>query len=310
MSQAGHNIAKDGRNSFVLSKLVVVGAGLIGGSFALALKRAGVVREVVGLGRSEASLQQAVQLGVIDRASTDWAEALADASLVMLAMPVGQMTAVMQRIAPLLGAQTVVTDAGSTKADVVSAAFANLGAAMANFVPGHPVAGAEKSGASAARADLYEQRCVVLTPLPQTHEAAVQCVRTAWQVCGARVFDMSPDQHDRVLAGVSHLPHLLSFALVHELAQRPDAQQYFDLAAGGFRDFTRIAASHPEMWRDIVLANRSALLAELDCYEADLRTLRALIEQGDGDALHAYFERSRTARLAWAEQQAKITQKL
>lgn len=289
----------------VLNKLVVVGVGLIGGSFALALRRAGAVAQVVGLGRSAESLAEAQHLGVVDQVSTDWAEALRGADMVMLAMPVGQMAPVMARLLPFLEPHTVVTDAGSTKCDVVATARRQFGARLAQFVPGHPIAGAERSGASAARDDLFEQRRVVLTPLPENEAPLVERVREAWRACGALLMEMTPERHDRVLAAVSHLPHLLSFALVHELAGRDHADQFFDLAAGGFRDFTRIAASHPEMWRDIFLANRDPLLAELSAYEEELQQLRRLIEQGDAAGLEDVFSVSRAARLAWADKQEK-----
>lgn len=289
--------------ALMLNKVVVVGVGLIGGSFALALRRAGVVGQVVGLGRSAESLAEARQLGVVDTISTDWAEALAGADLVMLAMPVGQMAPVMASLVPFLEPHTVVTDAGSTKGDVVAVAREQFGARLSQFVPGHPIAGAEKSGAAAARAELFEQRRVVLTPLPENDAELVERVREAWRACGALLMEMTPERHDRVLAAVSHLPHLLSFALVHELAGRDHADQFFDLAAGGFRDFTRIAASHPEMWRDIFLANREPLLTELSAYEDELKLLRRLVEQGDAAGLEEVISRSRAARLAWAEKQ-------
>ncbi|MBL8482604.1 MAG: prephenate dehydrogenase/arogenate dehydrogenase family protein [Rhodocyclaceae bacterium] len=288
------------------AKVVVCGVGLIGGSFALALKAAGRVDKVVGLGRRVESLQDALNLGVIDEISTDWGSALDGAQLVMLAVPVGQMPRVMAEMAPFLRPGTYVTDGGSTKRDVVDAAYQRLGARVECFVPGHPIAGAEKSGASAARANLFRGRRVVLTPLRENPRMAVEVVRDAWRACGALVSETTPQLHDRTLAAVSHLPHLLSFALVHELAGRPNADRYFDLAAGGFRDFTRIASSHPEMWRDIMLANRDAVLAELSSYERELAMLRALIETGDRAGLEEVFARARAARDTWilAQEQA------
>ncbi len=288
-----------------LNKVVVVGVGLIGGSFALALRRAGAVGQVVGLGRSAESLAEAQHWGVVDCISTDWGDALAGADLVMLAMPVGQMAPVMASLVPFLEPHTVVTDAGSTKGDVVAVARRAFGARVGQFVPGHPIAGAERSGAGAARADLFEQRRVVLTPLAENDALLLERVREAWRACGALLMEMTPERHDQVLAAVSHLPHLLSFALVHELAGRDQADQFFDLAAGGFRDFTRIAASHPEMWRDIFLANREPLLAELSAYEDELKLLRRLIEHSDAAGLEDVISRSRVARLAWADKQEK-----
>ena len=282
-----------------IGKLVICGVGLIGGSFAAALKAAGAVGEVVGMGRNRSTLEEALQLGLIDRIGSDWADALAGADLVLLGMPVGQMPAVLAALAPHLEAQTVVTDGGSTKADVEAAARAALGDKLGQFVPGHPIAGAEKSGPAAALADLYQDRRVVLTPLAENSPAAVARVREAWLACGANLSELTPAVHDRVFAAVSHLPHLLAYALVHEVATRDNADVLFNFAAGGFRDFTRIASSHPEMWRDIALANRHALLQELDAYMAQLLQLRVLIASADGPGLEALFDTARKAREAW-----------
>lgn len=286
-------------------KVVIFGAGLIGGSFALGLKAAGQVEEVVGFGRSLATLTQALDLGIIDRVGANPGQEVADAGLVLIATPVAQMPEIMARIAPYLGPQAVVTDGGSTKQDVVAAAREHLGDKIGQFVPAHPIAGAENSGAMAARADLYREKKVVLTPLPENSVLNVAKVRSAWEWCGAQVHELSPAEHDRIFAAVSHLPHMLSFALVHDLARRENSEQYFKFAASGFRDFTRIAASHPEMWRDICLANRAALLEELDRYRAQLDELREALEKGDGAALEATFDMARAARRAWDEGKAK-----
>ena len=284
-------------------KVVIFGVGLIGGSFALALKAAGEVEEVVGFGRSIATLTQALELGIIDRLGVNPGQEVADADLVLIATPVGQMSEIMARIAPYLGADTVVTDGGSTKSDVVAAARAAFGERIGQFVPAHPIAGAENSGAAAARADLYRERKVVLTPLPENSVLNVARVRSAWEWCGALIHELSPAEHDRVFAAVSHLPHLLSFALVHDLAVRENSDLFFTFAASGFRDFTRIAASHPEMWRDISLANREALLDELDRYRAQLDEVRVALAAGDGSRLEEIFDTARTARRAWQELQ-------
>ena len=280
-------------------RIVVCGVGLIGGSFALALKARGLVREVVGLGRRMSTLEEAQSLGVIDTIASDWAEALDGAELVLLAMPVGQMDDTMRAMAPHLRPGTLVTDAGSTKRDVIDAIYAHLGDHVANVVPAHPIAGAEKSGPSAARAELCAGRKVVLTPLPENSEAAIERVREAWLATGGVLYEMSPQDHDRVFATVSHLPHLLAYALVHDVAARDNAGQLFGYAASGFRDFTRIASSHPEMWRDICVANRHALLGELDAYLAELAGIKSLLEQGDGPALEALFKEARDKRDAW-----------
>ncbi len=286
-------------------KVVVFGVGLIGGSFALGLKAAEQVEEVVGFGRSLATLTTALDLGIIDRVGANPGHEVADADLVLIATPVGQMPEIMARIAPYLGEQTVVTDGGSTKQDVVAAARAHFGDKLGQFVPAHPIAGAENSGAAAARADLYREKKVVLTPLPENSVLDVARVRSAWEWCGAQVHELQAAEHDRVFAAVSHLPHLLSFALVHQLAVRQNSELYFSYAASGFRDFTRIAASHPEMWRDICLANRVSLLEELDNYRAELDELRDVLQRGDGGALENAFDVARTARRTWTEGKAK-----
>ena len=282
-------------------KLAVYGVGLIGGSFALALKAAGAVTEVIGVGRSRVNLEAARAALVIDTIASDDEQALADAGLVLLAMPVGQMAAVMARIAPFVGASTVVTDAGSTKRDVVALAREHLARSLPRFVPAHPIAGAERSGAAAARADLFRGRHLIITPQADTDPQAIDRVRRAWEICGMRVSIMDADAHDRALAAVSHLPHVLSYGLVHELAGRANAQQLFALAAGGFRDFTRIAASSPEMWRDICVSNRDLILEDLARYRAQLERIMQLLRAGDGEALETMFAEARAARGRWLE---------
>ena len=285
----------------IIEKLAVVGTGLIGGSFALALKQAGAVREVLGVGRNPARLTIARELGLIDRA-VDWAQA-GQADCILLALPVGETEAVLKQLAPHLKTGAVVTDAGSTKANVVAAARAALGERFADFVPGHPIAGSEQSGPGAACADLYQGKKVVLTPQAETRASALATVRALWEAAGAQVETLEADLHDRVFAAVSHLPHLAAFALVDELAQRPDGDTFFRFAASGFRDFTRIAGSSPEMWRDIALANREAVLAELDAYLAALRSLRQAVAGDDAEALLKLFSRARNARESWMKKQ-------
>src|SRR5215470_1357512 len=282
-----------------IEKLVVVGVGLIGGSFALALKHAKVVRRVVGVGRSAANIYRAQELKIIDAEGAFDRETFGDADLVLLAMPVGQMRSVMRAIAPFLGERTVVTDAGSTKQDVVELAKRELKKSLARFVPGHPIAGTEKSGAGAAFPELYRRRKVVLTPLKGTDRDALARVRAAWQACGASVLVLTPREHDAVLATVSHLPHVLAFALVDQVARSRDAKRLFSYAAGGFRDFTRIASSSPEMWRDICMANRKALLVEIERYGRGLERVRKMLERGDAKGLEALFAGARDARDRW-----------
>ena len=290
-------------NSPEFGKVVIFGVGLIGGSFALGLKAAGQAGEVIGFGRSLTSLTQALELGIIDRVGFNTGQEISAADLILIATPVGQMPEIMQRIAPYLGPETVLTDGGSTKEEVVAAARTYLGTKVAQFVPAHPIAGAENSGAAAARADLYVDKKVVLTPISENSVLNVARVRSAWEWCGAQTHELSPTEHDRVFAAVSHLPHLLSFALVHDIAVRDNHELFFSYAASGFRDFTRIAASHPEMWRDICLANRVALLEELDRYRTQLDELRDALQRGDGEKLEETFAVARTARRAWAADQ-------
>lgn len=286
-------------------KVVIYGVGLIGGSFALALKAAHAVDEVVGFGRRPAGLREAQSLGVIDRAGINPAHELEDADLVMVAAPVGQMPGIFDQIASYIGPQAVITDGGSTKADVVAAAALALGPKIKQFVPAHPIAGAENSGAAAARPDLYRGCKVVVTPLPENGDEQLDRVKRVWSLCGADIFELAPQQHDQIFAAVSHLPHLLAFALVGDLAERPDARLFFDFAASGFRDFTRIAASHPEMWRDICLANRKALLTEIEAYQANLDGLKEALLRGDGAYLEQRFSVAREARRAWVDGQLK-----
>ena len=278
-------------------RLAVIGVGLIGGSFALALKAARKVSHVVGAGRSEANLRLALQRGILDSIAPDARSAARDADVVLVAAPVAQFPEIFSAVSLKPGA--IVTDAGSTKRDVIAAARRALGPKIAQFVPGHPIAGAEKSGAAAASAELFRQRRVVLTPLAENRAEAVSGIEALWQACGATVSRMDAEEHDAVLAAVSHLPHVLAFALVHEVAQRRNAAQLFSFAAGGFRDFTRIASSHPEMWRDICVANGDRLVREIESYEEKLRAVKALVKAGDGQALERLFAEAREAREQW-----------
>ncbi len=280
--------------------VAIVGVGLIGGSFSLALREAKAVGRVIGVGRLPENNAQALALGVVDEI-TDLVSAVAQADFVLVATPVGQMEAIFAELAPYLRANAVLTDAGSTKGDVVAAARRVLGHRIAQFVPGHPVAGAEKSGAAAALAGLYQKRRVVLTALPENPPEVVARVAAAWQTCGAVVTHMSVAEHDQVLAAVSHLPHMLAYALVENIVADANADTLWQFAAGGFRDFSRIASSHPEMWRDISVANRAALLARIDSYSQTLADLRGLIEAGDAASLEAWFQRARDQRNAWLQ---------
>lgn len=284
-----------------MKKLVIFGVGLIGGSVALALKKAKAPATIVGVGRSAESLQTALDLGVIDVATSDVPAAVKDADIILIAAPVAQTPAILNAIKPHLALSTVITDAGSTKGDVLLCAQDILGNQFNQFVGGHPIAGAEKSGVTAAMADLYINKNVVLTPTAETDSQAIARVKSLWQDCGANVSEMTAATHDGIFAAVSHLPHLLAFALVDDIASRANAEQLFGFAASGFRDFTRIAGSHPEMWRDISLANRTALLSELDAYQQELSKLQQLLKAEDGEGLKTLFERASVARNNWGE---------
>lgn len=281
--------------------LAVVGVGLIGGSFAAALRRAGQVGRVLGVGRNAQSLARAVELRLIDEAASA-EEAAARADLILLATPVGGLADALSRMRAHLRPGTVLTDAGSTKVEVVAAARAALGDRIAQFVPGHPIAGAERTGPEAADADLYRKRTVILTPLAENGEPSLDLVRRAWQACGADVIDMDADAHDRVLASVSHLPHLLSAVYMEQVAEAADAATRLALAGSGFRDFTRIAAGSPEMWRDIFLSNRDAMLAELADVRAVLDRAERAIADGDGAALLTLLDTAARARRNWRKE--------
>ena len=280
----------------MIDKLVVIGVGLIGGSLACALRKARWVREIVGVGRGLANLEAALELGVIDSYSQDAARAVADADMVVIGATLGSTAEILETIAPALGAATVVTDVGSTKADVIVAARATLGVHFPRFVPGHPIAGTEMSGAAAAFAELYVDHRVILTPLVDTDANALARVQAMWEATGAQVSRMAVEDHDRVLAATSHLPHMLAFTLVDMLATASDADDIFAFAAGGFRDFTRIASSSPEMWRDIALTNREALLTMCENFSVRLDHLMQALRDGDGATLERSFQRAKEAR--------------
>lgn len=288
-----------------MKKLVIFGVGLIGGSIAMAIKKAlstdNRTIEIIGVGRSVENLQTALDLGVIDFATNNVADAIKNADLVLLAAPVAQSYSILASIKPHLNAHTVITDAGSTKADVLRYAKEILGSQFSQFIGGHPIAGAEKSGVTAATADLFFNKNVVLTPTAETSPQALLQVSQLWQMCGAEVNAMSAETHDSIFAAVSHLPHLLAFALVDVIATRPNAPQLFSFAASGFRDFTRIAGSNPEVWRDISLANKKALLSELTAYQSEISSLKTMLKNEDGDGLQVLFERASVARNAWAQ---------
>ena len=285
----------------MIKRLTIIGVGLIGGSLARALKVTGACEEIVGWGRSPESLQRALALGVIDRAESDIAAAVKGAEVVVIGVPVGIMETVLRELKPHLDPQTVITDVGSTKGSVVAAAHKVFGFLPPRFIPGHPIAGTEKSGVEASFAELYRDRRVILTPDEDSDPEAVALVRDMWRQAGAEVTEMSVMHHDEVLAATSHLPHMLAFTLVDTLARLEEHDDIFRFAAGGFRDFTRIASSNPQMWHDICLNNRDALLKMLHRFSDELNTLAGAIEAGDGEALLETFERAKAARDDYCE---------
>jgi prephenate dehydrogenase len=276
--------------------LCIIGVGLIGGSLAQALRQQSVVGKIIGAGRGEASLRRALELGVIDHYSMDLPAAVADADMVVVAVPLGGVGGVFVAIADALPDDCVLTDVGSAKGSVVAAARRAFGRPPANFVPGHPIAGTEKSGVEASFPELFRQRRVILTPLLETDVRAHHRVRRMWQATGAEVIDMGVEHHDEVLAATSHLPHMLAYALVDSLARMDDRAEIFRYAAGGFRDFTRIASSDPEMWHDICVANRKHLLEVMEHFARDLDRLKLAVEDQDGAAILDIFCRAKHAR--------------
>jgi prephenate dehydrogenase len=277
-------------------KLALIGVGLIGGSFALAMRAAGRFAHVSGFDADPEAMRRARDMGVISEAAESAADAVAAADLVVLATPVGAMASLLREIGPALEQSAVVTDVGSTKAGVIAAARAALGTAFTRFVPGHPIAGRELPGVEHAEASLFRDKLYVCTPVAETDASAIAMVEEHWRAAGSRIEHMTPDEHDRVFAAVSHLPHLLAFALVAQIAGDADAERKFALAGAGFRDFTRIAASSPSMWRDICVANRDALGPQLDAYRRMLDELQRALDSSDGTTLQRIFAQAAAAR--------------
>lgn len=280
----------------MIEKLTIIGVGLIGGSLARALREAEYVREIIGYSHSVGTLQQAVDLGVIDRAEVSLSDAARGADMIVIATPIGAMPEIFTQLQSALNDQTIVTDVGSVKGDVIAAARASLGARFSHFVPGHPIAGTEQSGVAASFADLFQRRRVILTPEHDTDSVALTQVRAMWESAGAQIMTMTAEEHDRILATSSHLPHMLAYCLVDMVVRHDDYRAIMECAGGGFRDTTRIAASDAVMWRDICLANREALLDAMRQYQDDFTALIAAIEKGDGALLLQTFTRAKHVR--------------
>jgi prephenate dehydrogenase len=283
----------------MFEQLGLVGCGLMGGSFALALKRAGLVKRVVGYSKSPSTTELARQMGVIDVEAPSALLAVSGADIVLLAVPVSATEASFKAIRHLITPTTLVMDVGSTKHDVVDAARRTLRDKLGCFVPAHPIAGKEVSGVEHADAGLYTGKQVILTPIERTFTAQLQQASTVWTALGCHVVQMSPQAHDAAYAAVSHLPHLLAFALMSGIAGQPQGKDYLSLAGPGFRDFTRIAASDPKMWRDIFIANREYLLDQSKTFQQTLQSLEKLIASGDGDALEALIAQASQSRAKW-----------
>jgi len=281
--------------TILANRVAILGLGLIGGSWALALKRAGAVSEIVAWGRDQQRLDKAVEMGVIDSATTDMASAVAGADVVVIATPLGTMAAVFDQLVPVLPANAVITDVGSAKTRLIELARARLGKQFSRFVPAHPVAGAEHSGFEAATESLFDKRRVVLTPVSETDDAALQLIKSLWQCCGANVICMDAQSHDDVLALTSHLPHAVAYLLVDLLVQQ-GGQEARQFAAGGFYDITRIASSSPEMWRDIFNDNQDSVVRLLDQYIDGLGSFKQAIAEGDNEYLMQVMQRAKSTR--------------
>jgi len=280
----------------MIRHLAVIGVGLIGGSLAQALREAGEVEEITGCGRSRENLEKAVKLGVIDRYTHDIGEAVEAADMVFLAIPLGAMKEAFAAMQGHLLPGAVITDGGSCKGSVVADARAVFGKIPPMLVPGHPIAGTERNGVEASFAALYRNRRVILTPMEETDLQATARVRRMWEACGARVSEMPVEHHDEVLAATSHLPHMLAFGLVDTLARMKENDEIFRYAAGGFRDFTRIASSNPVMWRDICVANGPALSKMLAAFAEEMNDLAQIIAEEDGERLLEVFSSAKAAR--------------
>jgi prephenate dehydrogenase len=283
-------------SSHQIDTLVIIGTGLIGGSLALALKSAGYCRRVIGCDQNIETLEQAVALQIIDHYSTDVTLACRGADMIVVCVPLGAMEAVFRAIPRTELEEAVITDVGSAKQSVIDAAQKAWGTIPPRFIPGHPIAGIEKSGVTAALDSLFQRRRVILTPLEQSDQKALKAVKKMWQAAGSTVHKMSPSHHDEILAGTSHLPHMLAFGLVNTLAHRDETRQIFEYAAGGFRDFTRIASSDPIMWRDICLANREAIHRMMTHYVNDMQGLADVIERADAEKLLELFTDAKATR--------------
>jgi prephenate dehydrogenase len=289
----------------MIERLCIIGVGLIGGSVACAARAKGLCHEIVGVDADADNLRSASEWGVIDAGFSDVAKGAANADMVMIATPVGSFDVIFSALKAIWPTEAVVTDAGSTKCSVIESAKRVFGKVPDNFVPGHPIAGAERSGVEASTVDLFQGKRVILTPLETTSPLAVKRVESLWRSMGAKVSQMEPAHHDEVLAATSHLPHVLAFALTNMLGKKDEQQEIFQFAAGGFRDFTRIASSDPKMWLDICLANRREIVPLIHQFREELSVVAGLISRGAADELYALFADARSARQRFLDQLEK-----
>jgi prephenate dehydrogenase len=283
-------------------RLALIGCGLMGGSFALALREAGLVQTIVGFSASNTTRQRAVELKVIDHACASVAEAVQGADLVLLAVPVGAMHSSFSAMRDMLQPNTLLMDVGSTKCDVIAAAQATLGDRLSCFVPAHPIAGKEVAGIEHAESTLYQERRTILTPLPKTGIHRLQAAHEVWTAVGSQVSTMTPEAHDATFAAVSHLPHLLAFAAVNALMAQPQGAAFLDMAGPGFRDFSRIAASDASVWRDILNANQAEVLTQVAHFRSALDQFETALKQGDTQALQQLIQQASDVRAAWTLQ--------
>lgn len=293
----------------IFEQLGLIGCGMMGGSFALALKRAGLVRRVVGYSKSPSTTERARQMGVIDVVAPSALLAVSGADLILVAVPVSATEATFKTIRHLVGPHTLIMDVGSTKRDVVDAARRVLREHVGSFVPCHPIAGKEASGIEYADVNMYNGKQVIVTPIERTLNVQLQKAVDVWTALGSHVVKMSPQGHDAAFAAVSHLPHLVAFALMHSIATQPHGKDYLSLAGPGFRDFSRIAASDAKVWRDILLANREELLAQSQLFQQSLQAFEKLMSVGNGDALESVIAQASVARAEWRMATSAKTQR-
>ena len=289
----------------MFKQLGVIGCGLMGGSFALALRRAGLVNRVVGYSKSPSTTDKARRMGVIDQAAESALLAVSGSDIVLLAVPVAASEATFRAILPLIEPGVLLMDVGSTKRDVVDAAIRSLKDRLPNFVPAHPITGKEVAGIEHADASLYERQQVILTPLPQTSQDLIQKATDVWAAIGSQVLRMTPENHDAAFAAVSHLPHLLAFAYMNGVARQPAGADFLSLAGPGFRDFTRIAAGDPAMWRDVLVANRDELSKQLQHFRQALEAMEYVMKSGNAEALEELIRAASSARAQWTPSAAR-----